>query len=77
MLGWTIKVSLAADGTIVLSRGLLQVDAEPGAFCNMDGANIFDNARPMRICLNSLADFEIGHGGVAAAGRRLRVDLAA
>lgn len=77
MLGWTIEVALAANGAIVLPRGLLQVDAEPGALCNMNGANIFDNARPVSVCLNSLADLEIGHVGVAAAGRRLRVDSAA
>ena len=77
MLRWAIEVALAADRAIVLSRGLLQVDAEPGAFCNMNGANIFDNARPVDIRLNPLADLELGHGGVAAAGRRLRVDWAA
>jgi hypothetical protein len=75
MLWWTIEVALAADGAIVLSRGLLQVDTEPGALCNMDRANIFDNARPVDICLNSLADLEFGHAGVAAA--RLCVDSAA
>ena len=77
MLRWTIEVALAANRAIVLSRGLLQVDAEPGALCNMDCANIFDNARPVDIGLDSLANSEFGHGGVAAARRRLCVDSAA
>lgn len=77
MLGWAVEVALAANRAVVLPRRLLQVDAEPGALCNMDGADIFDNARAVSIRLNSLADFEFGHGGVAAAGRRMRVDSAA
>lgn len=69
MLGLTFEISLAADRTIVLSSGLLQINAKPGALRDMNGSNIFDKARPVGICLNPLTNLKFGHGGVAAAGR--------
>lgn len=69
MLGRTLKISLAANRAIVLSRWFLQVNAEPSALCNMDRADISDNACPMSVGLNPLADFELRHGEVTAARR--------
>lgn len=70
MLRRAVEVSLAADRTVVLPRGLLQVNAEPDTFCDMDGANIFDDTRSVSRRLDSLADPELDHNGGAAAGHR-------
>lgn len=59
MLRRTFEISFAANRAIVLSRGFLQVNTEPSALCNVDRANIFDDACSMSISLNSLADFEL------------------
>lgn len=69
MLRWAFKVSLATNGAIVLSRRLLQVNAQPSSLCNVDRAHIFDDTRSVGIRLNLLANSKLGHCVVAAAGR--------
>lgn len=59
MLRGAVKVPLATNGAIVLSRGLLQVDAEPRTLCNVDGPDILDNARPVCVGLDPLTNLEI------------------
>ena len=63
MLRRAVEVALAANGAVVLSHGLSQIDAKPRTLCNMDGPDIFDKTRPMGVCLNLLADLEFRHGG--------------
>jgi hypothetical protein len=63
MLGRAVEVALAANGAVVLSRGLSQIDAKPRTLCNMDGPDIFDKTRPVSVRLNLLADLEFRHGG--------------
>src|SRR5690242_1475249 len=63
MLRRAFEIALAAKRTVVLSCGLLQVDAKPGTVCNMYGPNILHNTRPVGVSLDPLTDFEFRHGG--------------
>jgi hypothetical protein len=54
---WTLEVTLAADSAIILACSFLQINAKPRALCNVYGPDIFDDARPMGVRFDLLADF--------------------
>lgn len=61
MVGVTSEVSHSFNRSIVLARRSRQLNSTKGSGCNMNVADITYDCTSTIVCLDSLANFEVGH----------------